>query len=98
LEFGLRILDWKNKTADAGGKISSFTFPVNRKGGNMAPAMNLSLYLDLVLLSLLTVLLVVVSVHRTIRTQKRRDKERERIEKEIGAMQRANGAAASRFA
>jgi len=60
----------------------------------MEPAMSLTLYLDVVLLSLLTVLLVGVSVHRAMRAEKRREKALKKTEQQIGAIRQANGAAA----
>ena len=64
----------------------------------MEPAMSLTLYLDLILLSLLTVLLVVVSVYRAIRTEKRREKALKSIEQQIGTMRDADKAVASQYA
>jgi hypothetical protein len=64
----------------------------------MEPAMSLTLYLDLVLLSLLTVLLAGVSVHRAMRAQKRREKALKKIEQQIGAMRGTDRAAASHYA
>ena len=64
----------------------------------MSPAMNLMLHLDLVLLSLLTMLLFGVSLHQALRAEKRREKERKAIQQHIGALERANRAAAARYA